>query len=490
MSPPNDLPSRRRGETGGASRRTFLRNSTVAAAGAAALAMGRPARPAEQPSAAPRTVGAPSGPLPLSDALGSPARPLPRVLTLREQDEATHPLLKKRLDTIVPAAMRENGLDMWLILCQEDAYDPVHTSMMPMKTWRPILQILMFFDRGPERGVERINLSMTKTRGLFDEPWQGRHYDEQWTLLRSMVQERDPKRIGIHIGQVQWLAGGLSHVLYEKLREALTPKYAARLVSAEPTATRWADTLLDEEIELYRHVVDVANAVISESYSRAAITPGTTTLDDLVWRHAQRCVELGLELPFPPSFYRFRSDADAVRFGATDPVLRPGDFIRCDIGTKYLRLITDQQQWAYLLRPGETDAPEPMRRLMSQTHRLQEIFMDEFRPGLTGNELLANILARARREGVPNPKVYSHSIGIFLHEPGPLIGLPWEQTRCEGRGDVKLHNNSAFAMELSTGQVLPGWRKEEQRLALEENVVFANARCRPLSGIQKRFYLV
>jgi hypothetical protein len=116
--------------------------------------------------------------------------------------------------------------------------------------------------------------------------------------------------------------------------------------------------------------------------------------------------------------------------------------------------------------------------------------MDEFRQGLTGNELLHNILARARREGAPKPRVYSHSVGLFLHEPGPLIGLPWEQERCPGRGDVRLEYNSCFTMELSVTGLAPGWSEQEVRLPLEEDVVFTRAGCRALDGRQMEFYLI
>jgi hypothetical protein len=127
---------------------------------------------------------------------------------------------------------------------------------------------------------------------------------------------------------------------------------------------------------------------------------------------------------------------------------------------------------------------------MAATGRLQDIFMAEFRRGLTGNQLLRKILERARAEGVPNPKVYSHSLGHFLHEPGPLIGLPWEQEACPGRGDVVLEFNEAFTMELSAAGPIAEWNGQEVRLGLEEDVVFTEAGCRPLDGRQTGFYLV
>ena len=417
------------------------------------------------------------------------ACPCPQVLPLRQRSEVIHRVLKRRLETVLPAAMRESGFDMWLVICQEDNWDPIHDTFCPMDPWRPILQMLVFFDRGPQQGVERINLSMTNMQGLYATPWQGKNHPEQWAMLRQIVAERDPKRIGINIGRIQWAAGGLTHNLYRQLVETLPPPYAERLDSAEPMVVHWASVLSDDEIELYEHVADVAKSLIAETYSREVIVPGVTTLDDLVWHYWQRCSDLGLPVSFRPFFYRYRSDAATAQFGPDDPVLRPGDFVRCDVGIRYLRLCSDHQQWVYLLRPGETDAPAFAHELLAEAHRLQDVFMGEFRAGLTGNELLANILARARRENIPGPKVYSHSLGQFLHQPGPLIGLPWEQERCEGRGDVVLRENTAFTMELSVEKSVPEWGKENFRMGIEEDVLFSGGRCRLIHGRQQAFCL-
>jgi len=127
---------------------------------------------------------------------------------------------------------------------------------------------------------------------------------------------------------------------------------------------------------------------------------------------------------------------------------------------------------------------------MSEANRLQDIFMSEFKQGLTGNEILKNILTRAHNEGLPNPKVYSHSLGLFLHEPGPLVGLPWEQERCDGRGDVKLEYNYCFTMELSVRDTVPDWNNQEVIMGMEQDVVFTRNGCRPIDGRQIEFHLI
>jgi len=412
----------------------------------------------------------------------------PRILPMRERAAVINRVLRSRLETVLPVAMREAGIDMWLILCQEDDLDPVFNTMVPLDTWCPILQMLAFYDTGET--VERLNLSGTNTHDLYERPIATQLPEEQWPKLIETIEARDPRRIGINIGWVQWAGGGLTHNLYTQLVERLPSRYVERLVSAEAAAARWLATLTEDDIALHEHVVSVARAVIAECYSPRALTPGVTTSTDLEWHYWQRIADSGLEVAFKPFFSVVRSQAARERHGAEDRTIRPGDCVHCDVGLKYLRLNSDHQQWAYIRRPGESDAPGGLRRLMGEANRLQDAFMAEFRAGLTGNELLASILARARAEGVPNPRIYSHSLGYYLHEPGPLIGLPWEQERCVGRGDVALRANQAFTMELCVRAAVPEWDGQEVTLSIEEDVLFTQDGCRPIQGRQTEFYLV
>ena len=104
-------------------------------------------------------------------------------------------------------------------------------------------------------------------------------------------------------------------------------------------------------------------------------------------------------------------------------------------------------------------------------------------------QLRRDEIAAARDAGIQNPKVYSHSLGFCLHEPGPLIGLPWEQARCEGRGEVRLDYGNAFTMELSIEDTVPEWNNQNVRFALEEDVVFTRDGCRVVGERQREFYL-
>jgi hypothetical protein len=97
--------------------------------------------------------------------------------------------------------------------------------MIPMNTWTPCLQMLIFFVRGEDQGVEHINFSMTDTGDFFDKPWNGRNFREQWETLRNIIQERDPQQIGINIGQVNWVTGELTYNM-ELSIEGQVPEWA------------------------------------------------------------------------------------------------------------------------------------------------------------------------------------------------------------------------------------------------------------------------
>lgn len=410
------------------------------------------------------------------------------ILSIRQQDEFSRAVLRERLETVLPLAMREAGLDMWLILCQEDDYDPVFKTMIPLCTWAPILQMLVFFDPGAGKPIERINLSMTDLGDLYARPWTGRVHTEQWPLLAQLVAERDPQRIGVNVGDVQWAGGGLTHNLYQQLAAALPEKYVKRLVSAEAACTRWLETLTETELQAYPQLAQLTHQVIADCYSH--VTPGQTTTDDLQWAFWQTSTSLGLEQSFTPFFNLVRSNAEKALHPVEDKVIRPGDLIHCDVGNRYLRLCSDMQEWAYVRRPGESEPPAGLKHLFTLVNALQRVFMGSFEAGLSGNALLQRILARAQSEGIPGSRIYSHSLGYYLHEPGPLVGLPWEQVNNPGRGDVRLVPGSTFTMELSIDGTVPEWDGQLVRFSCEEDVQFTAQGCTPIDGLQTEYFVI
>ena len=415
---------------------------------------------------------------------------LNNVLPIRKQDEVVHKILEEKFAAILPEAMRKAGIDMWVILCQEDDLDPVFKTMMPVNCWAPILQMLVFYDRGVEEGIERVNISMTNMQGLFESPWKGRYIAEQWEFLVNFIKERNPQKIGLNTGRVQWAAGGLTHNLYQQFLEVLPAEMHERIVSAEEICTHWLMTYSPTEKEFYPQVVSLAHQLIKKCYSRLTITPGVTTTSDVEWAYWQQVLDLGLEVSFKPFFNIIRSDQEKEIHPLDDGVIHPGDLLHCDVGIRYLRLCSDHQELAYVLKPGEADAPLGLKNLLLQNNRLQEVFLAGFKKGLSGDRMLTNMLKEAHAQEIPNPRIYSHSLGLYLHEPGPLIGLPWQQESNPGRGDVKLDFDSGFTMEISIRTEVPEWDNQLVLAGTEQDVLFTKEGCRPVDGVQTRLHLI
>ena len=167
----------------------------------------------------------------------------PHILSLQERAKVVNTLLQKRLETLLPAVMRETGFDTWVILCHEDNHDPVFRTLIPEKVWAPILQIIVLHDQGPEKGVERLNISRTNMQtptddfvlpqGLMTSIWDLNSSEHQWACLRRILEERQPRRIGINQSDVIWAADGPTAALKEKLIDTLGLDLASRLESAD-----------------------------------------------------------------------------------------------------------------------------------------------------------------------------------------------------------------------------------------------------------------
>ncbi len=421
---------------------------------------------------------------------------LPAVMTMRERTDAVNQITLMRLEKLLPRFMRETGFDMWIIICNEDNLDPVFKTMVPYNAWCPITQIIVFYDSGGGKEVERLNVSRTNMLDLHRDAWDVRGWDNQkkesqWDCLARIVKEKDPKRIGINESEVIWAADGLTASLKEKLKTTIGPKYSNRLESAEKLAVLWLETFLEEELDIFEQAVSLSHAIIAETLSNKVVTPNVTTTDDLRYYYWQRIAELGLEKSFMPDFsIRGRHQKIIEKYGKDDKIIRPGDLVHCDVGLIYLRYSTDHQEWAYVLRPGESDVPETIKKIMAEGNKLQDVYCSEFKVGLTGNQLLANILKKAKEAGISNPRIYSHSLGYYLHEPGPLIGLPWEQLNTEGRGEVRLVYNSCFTAELSVGVSVPELEGRELRLGIEQDVAFTARGVYFLDGRQTKFHII
>jgi hypothetical protein len=423
-----------------------------------------------------------------------PVPDMPVILGAREQALVVDRWLARRLDTVVPMLMRREGIDLWIVASREYNEDPAMHSMLPA-TWLAARRrtILVFHDRGGDQGVERLAVARYAIGSLFEGAWNPDDEPDQWARLAGIVAERDPARIAVNRSTDFAHADGMTHTEFEAFRAALPERLRPRIVSGERLAVGWLETRIPEEMDVYPRIVRIARTIIREGLSARAIQPGVSTTADVEWWYRDRIRELGLDTWFHPSVdvQRAESGGRGDDFSARpgEQVILPGDLLHVDFGITYLRLNTDTQQHAYVLRAGETDAPEGLKRALAVGNRLQDILVAEFAEGRTGNEILAGALAAAKAEGI-RPSIYTHPVGLHGHAAGPTIGLWDRQDGVPGAGDYPVFANTAYSIELNALVSVPEWGGQDVRIMLEEDAFFDGRSVRWIDPRQEALYLV
>lgn len=421
------------------------------------------------------------------------AQDYPVILPMKERATVINDLLEEKINTVLPDLMKNTGIDMWVVISREYNEDPVIKTMLPA-TWlnarrRTILVMTLQGD-----SVETLAVARYDVGTVFKKAWDKEAQPDQWQRLAEIIAERDPKKIGLNYSDHYGLADGLASTDLKQFQESLPAKYNKRIVSAEALAVGWLETRTDRELTIYRHICEIAHDIIKEGFSSEAIHPGVTTTDDVVWWLRDKVRELGLITWFHPTVSIQRADPesfDHLRSFSSRPgnnVILPGDLLHVDFGITYLRLNTDTQQHAYVLRQGESEAPAYLKQALDRGNRLQDIFTNNFALGATGNEVLKKSREEAIAEGI-KPSIYSHPIGYHGHAAGTTLGMWDSQEGVPHTGDYPLHYNTAYAIELNAATFIDEWNKEI-RIMLEEDAMFTPAGVQYIDGRQTSLILI
>jgi Xaa-Pro aminopeptidase len=414
----------------------------------------------------------------------------PVILTQREQAKVIDELLEDRVRTVLPALMRREGFDMWVVISSEYNEDPVIRTFLPA-TWFAARRttMLVMFDRGADKAIECLAVSRYDVGKIFKRAWDPDAQPDQWAQLAKLIDERNPKKIGVNFSDHYGHADGLTFSHHRKLINALAKKHQGKVVSAEKLAVGWLETRTEREMIIYQQICRIAHDIIAEGFSEHVIHPGITTTDDVVWWYREKIKELKLDTWFQPSVSIQRNESEAIMSKRPQPyVILPGDLLHVDFGITYLRLNTDTQQHAYILKPGETDAPDYLKMAFARGNKLQDILTNNFKAGKTGNQVLAESREQAISQGI-TPSIYTHPIGFHGHAAGTTIGMWDMQGGVPYTGDYPLHYNTAYSIELNASVYIEEWKKEI-RIQLEEDGYFDETGFRYIDGRQRELLVI
>jgi len=417
----------------------------------------------------------------------------PEIYSMRERAALRDAWLVKRLDRVIPQVMRREGVDMWVIIAREYNEDPVVKTMLPA-TWLRARRrtILVFFDPG-EGPVERLAVSRYPVGDAFPSAWAPEDEPEQWKRLAQIIETRDPSRIAVNVSQKYGLADGTSHQQYEEFMSALPRKYRNRVEHNEDLAIGWLETRIKEEMEVYPSIVRIAHSLIAEAFSEKVIIHGETTTDDVSWWLRERVRDLNLITWFHPSVSIAReAQADDPSWAAAkkqDKVIRKGDFLHVDFGIVYLGLNTDTQHHAYVLKDGETDAPQGLKDGLAAANQIQDFLTSAFKTGQSGNETLRIALEQSVAAGL-RPLIYTHPIGFHGHGAGPAIGRWDNQATDNPIGERAIEANTAWSIELNATHSVAEWDGQEIIFKTEDDAFFDGDSVSFIDGRQTELHLI
>tara|TARA_B100001778_G_scaffold179140_1_gene147325 strand:+ start:27 stop:1358 length:1332 start_codon:yes stop_codon:yes gene_type:complete len=414
------------------------------------------------------------------------------ILPLKERADFVNKLQKDRFNNLLPKLMEETGIDMWVLIAREYNEDPIIKTMLP-PTWLNARRttIVVFSLDSKSKKFESVAIARYAFGDNIPSIWNKEQQPNQWEALNEYIVSKNPEKIGINTSSYESLADGLSKYHYDQLYNVLSPKFRKKIVSAEDLAIAWIETRTDLEMTAYSQLVEISSAIIREAFSTDVITPGITTTEDVVWWMREKVIELGLETWFHPTVdVQREDDSDLYAFDNNskfDTIL-PGDLLHCDFGITYLTLNTDTQELAYVLKPGETNAPDFLINAFKEGNRVQDIFTNNFRKGVTGNDILRQSLEQGKAEGL-RPSIYTHPLGTYGHSAGTTIGMWDSQGGVPFSGDYPLQYNTAYAIELNTTVYIPEWKKDI-RIMLEVPGFFGEEGFRYIKGRQTEYILV
>jgi Xaa-Pro aminopeptidase len=414
-----------------------------------------------------------------------------QILPERDRAQLKDEILADRFNNLLPSLMDRADIDMWLVISREYNEDPVMRTMLPA-LWLNARRrtILVFYRDKANNTIEKLAVARYDVGENISSAWDKEKQPDQWARLVEIIEERDPKKIGINTSEYFGIADGLVKTDYEALKQALPKKYEDRLVSAEKLAIGWIETRTEKEMELYNTLVSVTHGIIDEAFSSKVITPGVTTTDDVVWFMRQKVTDMGLETWFHPtvdvqrSNEALKSHIESFSKAKKDEVIQRGDLLHCDFGITYIGLNTDCQQHAYVLKEGENDVPQFLQDAFEKGNRVQDILTSNYKAGDTGNEILLASLAEAKEEGL-RPSIYTHPLGTYGHSAGPTIGMWDSQGGVPVNGDYPLYPNTVYAIELNTTVAIPEWDKDI-RIMLEEAGYYGENGFRYVNGRQDK----
>jgi len=329
-------------------------------------------------------------------------------------------IIKKKIDKFLLPAIRENNIDMWVVMSRENNHDPILSDIGGGIGGHR--NAYLFMDDGTDR-VKKVAIG-THLGDII----QTQIYDKVITYgkeglkphLKKAVQEFDPQKIGINTSRTIPMCDGLTVEMKKYLEESIGEEYSKRLVSAEKLVVYFRVHRVEEEVELMRKSYEIAKKIHHEVLSEKYIQPGKTTAEDLYWAYRDKLKEYEVEPGWPGACPHGVPVDKGVKI-LSMITIEPGDFIDVNFGVNYLGYCSDVNRQAYVLRPGEEKSPKEIQELFGFSLKFAEQLKRNMKPGEVAVEIHKKTMKWLKDQDGYDGWVGAHTIGNTVHGIGPLI---------------------------------------------------------------------
>lgn len=397
----------------------------------------------------------------------------------------------ERIATLLGPAMQRADVDAWIVLGRENANDPIAAHVGAENAGG--LAAFMFFadDAGK---LESLAISPeTEATALAEvTPLDSVRSVQRGSSLYEAVAEelgrRQPDRIAINSSSRN-IADGLSWTQRNSLTAALGPALSRRLVSSEEVVIEWLSVKLPREVDIMRRAAELTEQLELEAY--AQVVPGVTTDADVARFLKRRMAELGVEDGWAPDQNpNVNSGPDRGHSHSTEKVIQPGDVIQTDFGIRVHDMwVTDIQRFAYVLGPGETDAPPEMQARWEHAREGSRAAKDVMRAGVTG--WVVDVAQRRILEqhgSIPIIWSTGHPVGYWAHDVGPRLGGAARGAQPSGDAARSLRSGHTFAFDGFFGWLLDDGTTKT--ISVEEMVVVTDTGAEWLVPPQEEWILI
>ncbi len=265
-------------------------------------------------------------------------------------------------------------------------------------------------------------------------------------VLGKTVKELNPKSIGLNYSEEEGVADGLTLGMKNIFDKSVGPDLARRVVSAEKIIISLWNRKVPAEIQLIEKSARKSAEITDEALSK--VVPGVTTARGIFNYIRERIKEEGMG----PAWNQ--ASCPGVSVGAfrvgpppLDKVVERGDLIVINGGYLLEGHMSDLNKVAYVLKEGETDAPEDIKRIFAVGVKAIQAAVSKIRPGVTGQEVDKAGRAVVTGSGcLDYGHATGHTTGLWVHGLGIILGPPWKAYG--EKVNMKIHKDDIYAVEL------------------------------------------